>query len=206
MRRRDFLRVASGAAGASAVGAGATTAQESPTPTPDGEGTATGTPDDADGGATVEVSLVDFAFEPGTDDPLVIPPGTTVHFVWETSTHNIVVESQPDEASWDGHETIEDSGFEYEHTFDVTGDYEFYCQPHRGQGMVGEITVEEGAPAPGADAGAGVVEEADPEEMGVPFQAHFVGIATILAIVISLVFTFFLLKYGESPHSGYPRK
>jgi hypothetical protein len=38
--------------------------------------------------------------------------------------------------------------------------------------------------------------------MGVPIQAHFVGIATILAIIVSLVFTFFMLKYGESPHAS----
>jgi hypothetical protein len=37
--------------------------------------------------------------------------------------------------------------------------------------------------------------------MGVPFQAHFVGIATILAVTLSLVFTFSLLKYGESANT-----
>jgi plastocyanin len=208
MRRREFLRVASGAAGASAVGAGTAAAQESPTPTPGTDGTATGTETGASGsGATVEVALVDFAFEPGTDDPLVIPPGTTVRFVWETSNHNIVVESQPEGADWEGYEPVEDEGFTYEHTFTTTGDYHYFCQPHQGLGMVGDITVEEGAPVPGAGGeGGGVPEEVDPEEMGVPYQAHFVGLATMLMVFISFVFTFFLLKYGETPHSGYPKR
>ncbi len=203
MRRREFLRVASGAAGATAA-AGTAAGQESPTPTP--EGTATGTPagEEGGGGETVEVSLVDYAFEPGTDSPLVIPPGTTVRFVWETSTHNIHVDSKPAESDWQGHEPVEDEGFTHEHTFEVTGEYHFWCVPHQGLGMVGDITVEEGASLPGA--GGGPAEELDPEHMGVPFQAHFVGIATVLMIVVSLVFTFFVLKYGETPHSGYPRR
>jgi plastocyanin len=34
-------------------------------------------------------------YEPGTDAPLEVLPGTTVEFVWESDNHNIVVESQP---------------------------------------------------------------------------------------------------------------
>jgi plastocyanin len=205
MRRREFLQVASGAAGASAVGAGTATAQESPTATP---GTETSTGTEASGsGETVEVTLVDYAYEPGTDEPLVIPPGTTVQFVWETPTHNIVVDSQPEGADWDGYETVEDEGFEYSHTFDVEGSYEFFCAPHQGLGMLGTMEVEEGAALPGEGAGeGGAPGEVDPEHMGVPIQAHFVGLATILMVLISLVFTFFLLKYGETPHSGYPKR
>jgi hypothetical protein len=64
--------------------------------------------------------------------------------------------------------------------------------------MVGSITVQEG----GGGGGGGGQAEADPEHMGVPFQAHFVGLATLLMIAVSLVYTFFLLKYGESPHAS----
>ena len=55
-------------------------------------------------------------------------------------------------------------------------------------------------------AGGGGGGEVDPHELGVPFQAHFVGIATLLAIFVSLVFSFYVLKYGESPHSSSPNR
>ncbi len=95
------------------------------------------------GGGPVEVALVDFAFEPGTDEPVEVSTGTTVRFVWETGGHNIVVDSQPDGADWAGHEPLEGAGFEHEHTFDVAGEYHFWCQPHRGIGMVADIVVSE---------------------------------------------------------------
>lgn len=192
MRRRDFLRVASGATGAAAAGATATPVV---------------------GQETVTVELVDFAFEPGTDSPLEIPPGTTVHFVWETDSHNIVVESQPEDADWAGNETIENAGFETDHTFEVEGEYAFYCQPHRGLGMEGTIIVDADAEIDqggGDDHGGGGGSEGGGEielhNLGVPIHAHFVGSATILAIMVTLVFTFFFLKYGESAHTGFPGK
>lgn len=104
---------------------------------------------------TVMVELVDFAFEPGTENPLEIPPGTTVTFVWQTDSHNIVVESQPADAGWAGHESIEMAGFETEHTFEVEGTYEFFCQPHQGLGMEGTIVVDSAASVDGGDGGDG---------------------------------------------------
>jgi hypothetical protein len=41
--------------------------------------------------------------------------------------------------------------------------------------------------------------------LGVPIQAHWVGAATILGIVMTVVFSFYVLKYGESPHTGTGR-
>ncbi len=38
--------------------------------------------------------------------------------------------------------------------------------------------------------------------MGVPFQAHYVGAGTVLMILVSLIYSFFILKYGESAHTG----
>lgn len=34
-------------------------------------------------------------------------------------------------------------GESYQSTFDTPGEYTYYCQPHRGAGMVGKITVTE---------------------------------------------------------------
>lgn len=84
----------------------------------------------------------EFVFQPGTSEPLEITSGTTVTFVWESSGHNIHVDSQPSDADWPGHEPIETEGFEHEHTFEETGDYHYWCEPHRQAGMVADITVE----------------------------------------------------------------
>jgi len=176
MNRREFMRTAGGATAATAAAASTagTAAAQSSKEVVVGPGG----------------SLV---FEPAE---LYVSPGTTVNFVWESDNHNIVVDSQPEEGGWEGHEPLENEGFEYSHTFETLGEYEYYCAPHRSSGMVGTIIVNESGEAPG-----GAAKEVDPEHMGVPIQAHFVGIATILAILMSLVFTFFQLKYGESPHA-----
>ncbi|MFB9804354.1 plastocyanin/azurin family copper-binding protein [Haladaptatus pallidirubidus] len=139
----------------------------------------------------------ELVFEPAE---LQISPGTTVEWVWESDTHNVIPTSQPDGAGWEGSgsesETF-DTGHTYSHTFDTEGSYEYVCIPHESAGMTGTITV--GSSGGG---GGGGSAEADPEHMGVPFQAHYVGIATILMMVMSLIFTFFFLKYGESPHTS----
>jgi plastocyanin len=176
MNRREFVRTAGGAAAATTAAAstaGTAAAQSS-------KEVAVGP-----GG-----SLVFEAAE------LYVAPGTTVNFVWDSDNHNVVVDSQPDGGEWEGHEPLENEGFEYSHTFEKLGEYDYYCAPHRSSGMVGKIIVNESGEAP-----SGGAKEADPKHMGVPIQAHFVGIATILAILMSLVFTFFQLKYGESPHA-----
>jgi len=94
------------------------------------------------GGDTVEVIAGpggDFVFEPAE---LSIDAGTTVVWVWESDNHNVVPTSQPQGANWEGYPDIENTGFEYEHTFETTGTYEYVCEPHEAAGMVGTITVE----------------------------------------------------------------
>jgi len=76
-----------------------------------------------------------------------ITPETTVVFVLESDNHNVVVDEQPDGADWEGtpggSNELYDTGYEYEHTFETAGRYEFYCAPHRGSGMEGTIEVVE---------------------------------------------------------------
>ena len=172
MSRRGFLR---GAAGAAAVaGASGTAAAQE-------EG------GDGGGGGTETVNLVDFAYEPGTEEPLYITPGTTVEFVWETSTHNIVIDSKPEESDWQGHEPIENAGFTTSHTFETLGEYEFHCQPHLDLGMTGTIVVnEQGAPA--EDGGGG--------GPAIPDSAKTIGIATSVALGSTLGLAYVFLKYG----------
>ncbi|WP_256288023.1 plastocyanin/azurin family copper-binding protein [Halobellus inordinatus] len=220
MKRRDFLRAASvpAAATTASATAGLGAAQETTetsggtatgtaTGTSTGTGTATGTASGSGGGGgsgeTVTVTVGpggSLVFEPGTSEPLQIAPGTTVEFVWDSDNHNIVVESQPDGANWEGHEPIENTGFTYTHTFDTLGTYEYYCEPHRTAGMVATIEVVENPNAGGGGGG-----EKELHELGVPIHAHWVGAATILGILVTVIFTFYILKYGESAHTGTGR-
>jgi len=96
-----------------------------------------------------------YAFAPAN---LWIDPGTTVRFTWSSDNHNAVVESQPDDAGWEGHEPVENTGFEFTHTFETGGMYEYYCQPHLSLGMKAGIAVGDDVPTRqvgGADGGDG---------------------------------------------------
>jgi hypothetical protein len=71
----------------------------------------------------------------------------------------------------------------------------------KGVVVAGEIPGGGGGGEGGGD-GSG---EIDLHTLGVPIQAHWVGGATMLAIIVSLVFSFYVLKYGESPNTGTGR-
>jgi plastocyanin len=219
MKRRDFLLAAGVAAGGTAA-SGTAAAQEGTTSgsgnqsggtnaagsnatgntTGGGNGTGNTTGnqtgdasgDGGGGGSTKTVEVGpggSFKFSP---EEATIAPGTAVEFVWKSDGHNVV----PDDGDW-GHQPIEGEGFSFTTPpFEETGEHPYVCVPHEGAGMVGAIVVQEG----GASSGGGE-EQQNPEEMGVPFQAHFVGIATILMMVVSLIYTFFTVKYGESPNA-----
>jgi len=216
MNRRDFLMAASGVAGGAGAASAAAAAQEETESSgsfgiqegnnSSDNGTTNGTtaaPGDGGGGGSATVAVGpngDYVYTPGTEDPLYISPGTTVTFEWESDNHNINPQSVPEGAEWEGHMPTENTGFSYEHTFETLGTYEYQCDPHAGLGMKATIIVNESGQPPGGEGGG----EVDPEDMGVPIQAHWVGISTILAIMSSLMFTFYVLKYGESAHSSSP--
>ena len=91
--------------------------------------------------ATVEVKLGTgagmLAFEPST---VTIKAGDTVKFINnQLAPHNAVFE---------GHDELSHSdlafapGESWEETFSAAGTYDYYCEPHRGAGMVGKVIVE----------------------------------------------------------------
>ena len=67
-----------------------------------------------------------------------IVPGGTVEWVWKSGGHNIV----PESGDW-GVPQLKEEGFTYTHTFEETGVYEYYCEPHRSAGAVGVVEVVE---------------------------------------------------------------
>ncbi|ERG96562.1 plastocyanin/azurin family copper-binding protein [Haloquadratum walsbyi] len=151
-------------------------------------GGAIGTATAQEGGNSTTVTVGpggSFVFEPGTNEALEITPGTTVEFVWDSDNHNIVVESQPDGENWEGHDTLENAGFSYTHTFETLGTYEYFCQPHKTAGMGASIDVVESISTP--------VSSNVPT---VPDSAKTLGVATTFAMVATLGLGFFFLKYG----------
>jgi halocyanin-like protein len=222
MNRREFLRTAGGATAAVTAGAAAPAAAQEEGEGGDGGGGGASGP--VDWGGYLEENAANWSGDGDTVDAtgqsevtievgptgvnngnayvpagIIVDPGTTVIWEWANGGHNIIPDGAPDGAAFEGVESLLGGGETHEETFDTDGIYRYFCSPHEGLGMYGAVAVGD---VPRKDtSGPPTRTEPDPEHMGVPIQAHFVGIATILMMAASLVFTFFLLKYGESPHT-----
>lgn len=126
--RRTVLKAAGGIAGAGMLGLA---------------GCTSGGPGNGDENTVTVGPNGDLSFDP---KEITVETGTTVTWVWESDNHNVVVESQPDGANWEGTEGGEsdlyDEGHEYEFAFETTGAYEYFCAPHKSAGMVGTVVVE----------------------------------------------------------------
>jgi len=214
MNRREFVRTAGGATGAVALGsAGTAAAQE------EGGGGGETVPDyggyldqvgnfdgpgstvDATGEdtVTVEVGVEANGGPYGFGPPAIhVDNGATVEFDWTgNGSHNVVSNG---DGPLDSGGAVSEAGVNYEHTFEEDGIYPYVCVPHEGLQMKGAIVVGEDYAT--QTLGGGGPVELEPHEAGVPIQPHFVGFGAGLAVVIPLVFTFFLLKYGESSHTS----
>ncbi|MDS0240551.1 MULTISPECIES: halocyanin domain-containing protein [unclassified Haloferax] len=206
MKRREFLRTAGGATAAATAAAGTAAAQE-------GGGGAQVQPDfdghldGVDGGyedlrgqseVTIEVGASgnggNLAFAPAG---IWIDTGTTVTWEWtgEGGGHNVVASEG---ASLDSGAAVSEAGSTYEFTFESGGITKYHCVPHEALGMLGAVAV--GDDVATVSTGGGGRKEL--YELGVPIQAHWVGSATILGIIVTIIYTFFILKYGESPNTG----
>ncbi|EFW92932.1 halocyanin hcpF [Haladaptatus paucihalophilus DX253] len=177
--RRGFLLGSAGVVAAGAAGTAA--AQEDGTTTSSGENNSSS---GGGGGATKTVKVGpggDLVFDP---DKLTVTPGTTVKFVWESDGHNVVPESQPEGAGWEGSGSASelfDTGHTYSHTFSTAGEYAYVCAPHKSAGMTGSITV-------GSSSGS--------SEPAIPGNAKTLGIATSGALAFTLSIGYFFMKFG----------
>ncbi|MFC7042022.1 halocyanin domain-containing protein [Halonotius sp. GCM10025705] len=196
--RRGLLRTAAG--GVAAAGAATATA-----------GTAAGQSEMADFGShlqgvdggtedlrgndevTVQVGASgnggNLAFSPAG---IWIDPGTTVIWEWtgEGGGHNVEAIDGP--ASFSS-ETVGESGFTFEFTFteEHAGITNYRCSPHESLGMLGAVAV--GGDVPTVETGGGGGGGGAPQ---IPDSAKTLGLATFVAMVSTLSFAFFFLKYG----------
>lgn len=106
------------------------------------------TPIGAEDGEVVEVTATgEFTFEPET---ITVEPGTTVRWVWEGGGRHTVTSSDSIESGKRTHnglfkgEVKDAEGFRvYEHTFEETGGFPYFCEPHTGLDMVGTVVVQQ---------------------------------------------------------------
>lgn len=166
--RRAFLRTAAGAATAASA-AGTAAAQEGGGNESGGGG--------GGGGATTTVQVGpggELVFEP---EEVQVEPGGTVEWVWESGGHNVA----PESGDW-GHESIEDEGFTYSHTFEEAASFEYVCTPHASAGMVGAVTV-------GSGGGGG-------SSTALPNSAKSLGVAAMAAMMSTLGLAYFFIRFG----------
>jgi halocyanin-like protein len=208
MKRRDFIRTAGGSAAATtavAAGSGTAAAQTVQPEFTELEGIDGGIEDlRGESEVTVEVGASgnggNVAFSPAG---IWIDPGTTVIWEWtgDGGDHNVVATDGPAPLE---SELIGEAGatYEFEFTEEHAGITNYQCEPHASLGMLGAVAVGEDVPTVEVGGSSGGWPEDLAHDAGVPIQKHYVGIASFLGIAVSLVFAFYVLKYGESPNTG----
>ncbi|MFB6122812.1 MAG: plastocyanin/azurin family copper-binding protein [Haloferacaceae archaeon] len=179
--RRGFLTAAAGTAAATTA-AGTATAQEATTHT---------------------VEMTDqLKFVPAE---ITIAPGDTI--VWKnvgTVGHSVTAyeDKIPDGAAYfasggfDSEQAARNAypskgnipgGESYEHTFETTGTYEYFCIPHEAVGMKGTVTVQKGgAQESGGGGGAPAVSD----------TAKSIAVAAASVLVAVLALAYFFIRYG----------
>ncbi|WP_353635569.1 plastocyanin/azurin family copper-binding protein (plasmid) [Halobacterium sp. NMX12-1] len=91
---------------------------------------------------------------------LFVESGETVTFEIQSGSHSATAYKEgtssasvtriPNGAETFNSEILSEQGATYEHTFETTGTYDYFCIPHKPMGMVGRIVVgEPGGPAEG---------------------------------------------------------
>jgi len=196
MNRREFLRTAGGAAG----GAAAVSTATGPAAAAESGGGGGTSPDFGgylDGANNYSGSVVDetgsdeVSVDVGAGDGLAFGPaavhvdnGATVVWEWtgQGGAHNVVSE----DGVFDSGSTK--SSGTYEYTFEEDGIYPYFCEPHKGSGMLGAIVV--GSDYPTVETGGDV----GPSPL--PASAKTLGVATAFVAVATLGMTYVFMKYG----------
>lgn len=88
----------------------------------------------------------------------------TVRWEWESDDHTVTPAAIPEDADWEGEPEQRQRGHVYEFTFEVPGTYEYYCEPHQDNGMVGEVVVEEAEDGTTEDEDGEETNDADEDE------------------------------------------
>ncbi|WP_080505346.1 plastocyanin/azurin family copper-binding protein [Halorubrum aethiopicum] len=166
MERRQILKTAGILATGSVTslagcsGSGNGNGESEATTTEDTNGDSGGETNAGSGGSNTVMMVTEgseYYFDP---IGLFIEPGETVTFKNQSGSHSATVYKQgtssaevtriPEGAEAFNSEILSEQGATFEHTFETTGTYDYFCIPHKSLGMVGRIVVgEPGGPAEG---------------------------------------------------------
>lgn len=153
MERRQVLK-----AGGLAATAGLTALAGCSSSNPDANGD-TDTPSNDDSNTVLMVTEGDdYYFDP---IGLFVESGETVTFELDSGNHSATaykngngqasVTRIPDGADAFDSGILSEQGATFEHTFEMTGTYDYFCSPHKSLDMIGRIVVgESGGPAVGS--------------------------------------------------------
>ncbi len=86
-----------------------------------------------------EVVLITLAGTSFSDADVTIDAGTTIR--WRNEDNALHTVTPDGHSAWSS-VTLDAQGETFEHTFNTPGTYNYYCNPHRSQGMTGVIRVQ----------------------------------------------------------------
>jgi plastocyanin len=142
----------------------------------------------AQGQEEVTVRMEDNFFAPAN---ITVEPGTTV--TWVQSGNNSHTTTSYD-GLWDSGLIEGGSGGSFSYTFEEPGTYDYFCIPHEALGMVGSVTVADGA---SPTATASPMATGLPDTGGTPVSS-LLALAATLALVVFGVIALALFRRGAS--------
>lgn len=193
--RRAFLRSAAVGTAAAAGAAGTASAQAEPDFGGWLEGVDGGFEDHrGESEVTVQVGAEgnggNYAFAPAG---LWVDPGTEVTWEWtgQGQSHNVNNQEGPGDYQ---SEIVAEEGHTFSYTFEEAGISKYQCDPHVSLGMKGAVAVGDDVPTAGGGGGEGGGGGGGPPQ--VPGMAKTIGVATTVAMVATLGFAYFLMRFG----------
>lgn len=132
--------------------------------------------------------------------PILLKPGTTyeVNFTNAGSVEHNLVFGGPVDANTSLIAGGEEESITFTVPTNATGTFSYWCDPHRGLGMQGEVYTNATAYEDAIEGLVGPGEHMDIEALGVDYLAYWVGVIAFALLFVVYGAYFYLFKYGGS--------
>ncbi|MDC0340565.1 plastocyanin/azurin family copper-binding protein [Candidatus Poseidoniaceae archaeon] len=126
----------------------------------------------------ITVDSTNLRFSPST---VTITEGETIRFFWDGQLlpHNAVEENE----TFDSGDTASDQDYSFLFTPGLNGTFDYFCEPHRSVGMVGQIIVNPLPPQENNTTEDPVIEEMVSDDSFMPF----ISLPSITAVIAAAV-------------------